>query len=234
MRLHAILVNSCSLAKANNVWELIDIVLQCKIFQGLAEESGQREVAPGTFRGGTGEQQALALQSCMWAERCPRAGILCPWKKQSVAKCSLLFLPLFHILMYMGSSIWIQNHDELKKGSGDFSSLFQRSMVQCYWVSHFQCNHLAQKCLSATEIEKNCYIAEVPFIKECFGLGCLNSLFTQNRMVGESWRYDFGVRKLSWEQAVTRYFISVVLKGKYLASAKYSLHYPVCGSLLIR
>lgn len=34
---------------------------------------------------------------------------------------------------------------------------------------------------------KNCYIAKVPFIKECFGLGCLNSLFTQNRMVGESW-----------------------------------------------
>lgn len=169
-RLHSILVNSCSLAKANNVWELIDIVLQCKIFQGLAEESGQREVAPGTFRRGTGEQQALALQLCVWAERSLRAGILCPWKKQSVAKCSLLFLPLFHILMYIGSSIWIQNHDELKKGSGDFSSLFQRSTVQCYWVSHFQCNHLAQKCLSATEIEKNLHCKST-FYKRMFWAG---------------------------------------------------------------
>jgi len=39
-RLHAITKNGCSLAKANNGWELTDIFVQCKIFQGLAEAAG--------------------------------------------------------------------------------------------------------------------------------------------------------------------------------------------------
>lgn len=48
----SMLLYGCSLATANNGWELIDIFLQCKIFQGLAEAFGQREVTPATSRRG--------------------------------------------------------------------------------------------------------------------------------------------------------------------------------------
>lgn len=60
--LHAITVNGCSVAKANNGWDLTDIFLQCKTFQGLEEAAGQREVTQAPLRAGVGMQHSCSPQ----------------------------------------------------------------------------------------------------------------------------------------------------------------------------
>lgn len=104
-RLHAIIVNGCSVAKANNGWELIDIFLQCKILHILVEAVGQKEVTPATsLRGHWSAALSCTAVICASSTASESRNLL-SLKKQSVAKCSLLLLPPFDILMYRESNI---------------------------------------------------------------------------------------------------------------------------------
>lgn len=142
-RLCAMTVTACSIAKASNGWALTDVFLQCKIFQGLAEAAGQSEVTLATCRSAA---LSCTPEMCV-SSRASESSHLLVLKQAAGGKT---LTPPFHTVTCVESSTQIKSHDKLKKeGFEDFSTFLQRMMMQCYHVSHFQCNYLAQKYFSA-------------------------------------------------------------------------------------
>lgn len=109
-RLHVIIVNGCSVVNANNdrhISAMQDLSRSCR--SSWTERSHPSHLSEGAL----GRSTLLHCRNV-----CEQCSI---WNQSfSVVKTnpSLLLLPLFHKLTYMGGSMQIKNHDEWKKEKG--------------------------------------------------------------------------------------------------------------------